>query len=126
MSIYFSVSTSLGNQVIPRWVYRNFRVFISHKFTSLDIIRLEVADVEIILGMDWLHSLYASIDCGTRIFIFQYPIEPFLEWKSSISIPQGRFISYLKDTEKNYKGYVYHIVCFKHSCFETLTLEQSH
>ncbi|KAF3633980.1 hypothetical protein FXO38_14860 [Capsicum annuum] len=33
---------------------------------SSNLIELDMVDFDIILGMDWLHSCYASIDCRTR------------------------------------------------------------
>ena len=34
---------------------------------------------DVILGMDWLHSCYASFDCRTRIVSFQFLDEAYLE-----------------------------------------------
>ena len=35
-----------------------------------DSIKLDVEDIEVVLGMDWLHVCYASIDCITRVVKF--------------------------------------------------------
>ena len=51
-----------------------------------------MVDFDVILGMDWLHSCYASVDCIVR---FQFPDEPILEWKGSSLVPMGQFTSYL-------------------------------
>ena len=82
-----------------------------------------MVDFDVILGMDRLHSCYASVKCRTRIVHFQFPNEPILEWKGSSIAPTGRFISYLKDKKMIYKGYLYHLVWFKDSSSETPTLE---
>ncbi|KAH0729478.1 hypothetical protein KY289_000666 [Solanum tuberosum] len=63
----FSVSTPVSDPVIARWVYRNCPITVSHKVTSADLVELEIVDFDVILGMDWLHSCYASVDCTTRI-----------------------------------------------------------
>ena len=75
----FSVSTPVGDLVIARRVYRNCPVTVFQKVTSADLAELEMVDFDVILGMDWLHSCYASVDCRTRIVRFQFPNEPILE-----------------------------------------------
>ena len=49
--------------------------------TSADLVELERVDFDINLGMDSLHSCYASIDCRTRIIWILFPNEQTLEWK---------------------------------------------
>ncbi|KAH0671258.1 hypothetical protein KY285_025475 [Solanum tuberosum] len=119
----FSVSTLVGDPVIARGVYRNCPVTVSQKVTSADLVELEMVDFDIILGMDWLHSCYASVDCRTRIVRFQFPDELIVEWKGSSLAPMGRFISYLKARKMISKGYLYHVVRVKDSSCESPTLE---
>uniref|UniRef100_M1DUB4 Gag-pol polyprotein n=1 Tax=Solanum tuberosum TaxID=4113 RepID=M1DUB4_SOLTU len=104
----FSVSTRVGDLVIARQVYINCSVTVSLKVSSPNVVELEMIDFDIILGMDLLHSCYASIDCRTRIVHFQFPDEPILEWKGSSLAPMGRFISYLKDRKMISESYLYH------------------
>ena len=66
----FSVSTPVGDPVIARRVYRNCPVTVSQKVTSANLVELEMVDFDVILGMDWLHSQYASVDYRTRIVHF--------------------------------------------------------
>ena len=49
----------------------------------MDFVELDMVDFEIILGMDWLHVCFASIDCRTRVVMFNIPNEPNLEWKGA-------------------------------------------
>ena len=52
-----------------------------------------MVDFDIILGMDWLHAYYASIDYRTRRVRFQLPNEPFLEWEShDVVVRVGSFL----------------------------------
>ncbi|WMV45510.1 hypothetical protein MTR67_038895, partial [Solanum verrucosum] len=119
----FLVSTPIVDPVIARRVYKNCIVTVSQKVNSADLVDLEMVDFDIILGMDWLHSYYASIDCRTRIVRFQFPDEPILERKGSSLAPMGRFISYLKARKIISRGYLYHIVRVKDSSSETPTVE---
>ena len=82
-----------------------------------------MVDFDVILGMDRLHSCYASVKCRTRIVHFQFPNEPILEWKGSSLALIGRFISYLKAKKMISKGYLYHLVRVKDSRLEISTLE---
>jgi len=82
-----------------------------------------MVDFNVILGMNSLHSCYASVDCRTRIVRFQFPYKPILEWKGSSLAPMDRFISYLKAKKMIFKGYLYHLVRVKDSSLETPTLE---
>ena len=66
----FLVSTPVGKTIIARWVYRNCPVMISQKSTSADLVELEMTDFDIILGMDWLYSIYTTIDCRNMIVQF--------------------------------------------------------
>ncbi|KAH0706733.1 hypothetical protein KY289_011809 [Solanum tuberosum] len=77
-----------------------------------------VTDFDVILGMDWLHVYYASVDCRTRVVKYQFPNEPVLERKSSSAVPKGLFISYLKAMKLVSKGCVYHLVRVNDSSVE--------
>ncbi|KAH0784217.1 hypothetical protein KY290_003815 [Solanum tuberosum] len=85
----FSVSTLVDDPVIARRVFRNCPVIVSHKVTVADLVELQMVDFDVILGMDWLHSCYASVDCRTRIVHFQFPNKLILEWKGSSLAPMG-------------------------------------
>ena len=59
-----------------------------------------MVDFDLILGMDWLHVCFASIDCRTRVVMFKFPNEPVLE----------SIISSLKACRMISKECLYHII----------------
>ena len=66
----FLVSTPVGEPVVAKQVYKKFPINVLHRVMFADLIELDMVDFDIILGMDWLHSCYASIDCRTRVVKF--------------------------------------------------------
>ncbi|KAH0654435.1 hypothetical protein KY290_032963 [Solanum tuberosum] len=100
----FCVSTPVGESILAERVYRDCVISINHKNTMADLIELDMIDFDVIQGMDWLHACYASIDCRFRVVRFQIPNELVIKWTSSSSVPNGRFISYLKAMKLVSKG----------------------
>ena len=66
----FSVSTHVGESILADRVYRDCTISINHKSTMADLVELDMVDFDVILGMDWLHACYASINCRTQIVKF--------------------------------------------------------
>ncbi|XP_070008147.1 uncharacterized protein [Nicotiana sylvestris] len=69
-----------------------------------------MVDFDVIMGMDWLVSCYANVDCHMKMDRFQFPGEPINEGEGNIATPKCRFISYLKARKMISKGYIYHLV----------------
>uniref|UniRef100_M1DAF1 Gag-pol polyprotein n=1 Tax=Solanum tuberosum TaxID=4113 RepID=M1DAF1_SOLTU len=79
-----SMSTPIGDSVMPKRVYRKCPTSLFYRFTLIDLVELDMLDFDVILGMDWWYLCYTSIDCRTRVVKFQFPNEPILEWKGEI------------------------------------------
>nr|XP_016440544.1 PREDICTED: uncharacterized protein LOC107766303 [Nicotiana tabacum] len=88
-----------------------------------DLVELEMVDFDVIMGMDWLKSCYATVGCRTKIVSFEFPGEPVLEWKGDVVTPRSRFISYLKAIKMISKGYIYHLVRVKDADAQIPTLQ---
>lgn len=65
------VSTPLHEFILKENVNRDCSIFIICKSTMTDLVKLDMLDIDVILGMDWLHACYASIDCRTQFFKLQ-------------------------------------------------------
>ena len=63
-----------------------------------DLVELDMVYFDFILGIDWLHACYASIDCKTQVVKFQVPNDLAIDWSSSSAVTKGCFIFYLKES----------------------------
>ena len=50
-----------------------------NRVICVELVELDMVDFDIILGMDWFHACFSSIDCRTRVVKFNFPNEPILE-----------------------------------------------
>ena len=67
-------------------------------------------EINIILGMDWIHKCYATIDYRNWAVRFQFLNELELEQEGSSSIPTGQIVSNLKANKMLSKEYLYNLV----------------
>ncbi|WMV19660.1 hypothetical protein MTR67_013045 [Solanum verrucosum] len=65
---------------------------------------------DVIMGMDWLSSCYANVECWTKIVKFHFPGEAVREWKGDTATPKSRFIFNLKARKMITRGFIYHLV----------------
>ncbi|KAH0681196.1 hypothetical protein KY284_022281 [Solanum tuberosum] len=119
----FEVSTPIGESIIARRVYRNCIVTVCDRDTLADLVELEMVDFDVIMGMDWLASCYATVDCRTKTLHFHFPKEAVFEWKGNIGTPRGKFISHFKAKKMMSKGYICHLVRVRNLDAEPPTLQ---
>ncbi|XP_070010152.1 uncharacterized protein [Nicotiana sylvestris] len=92
----FLVSTPVGESITVAGVYKGCVVTIQGRDTLSDLIELGMVEFDLIMGMDWLYSCVAKLDCRTRTIRLEFTNEPITEWKGDNVVHRGRFISYLK------------------------------
>ena len=68
----FEVSTPISESIIARRVYCNCIVTVCDRDTLDDLFDLDVVDFAVIIGMDWLDSCYAMVDCQSKIVHFSF------------------------------------------------------
>ena len=59
----FLVSTPKRDIIRAKILYRDFPITVLNIVTYADLIELTMIDFDIVLGMDWLHKCYDTIDC---------------------------------------------------------------
>nr|XP_016513847.1 PREDICTED: uncharacterized protein LOC107830732 [Nicotiana tabacum] len=77
------VATPVGDSVVARRVFRGCTVVIGDRSTTADLIKLEMVDLDVPLGIDWFSSCYANVD-------YELPsLTPEREIEFPINIVQG-------------------------------------
>ena len=90
------VSTPVGDVVLVEEVYKDCVLKIEDKELILDLIPLTIHDFDLILGMNWLSSYHASIDCFKKEVIFRMPIETEFKFYGERDIVPTCLISAMK------------------------------
>lgn len=111
----FSISTPVGISNISKNIYSGYVVSVGSKQTLVDLFELDMVDFNIILGIDWLDSCYASLDCLINKVILRFPSEPIIEWEGCSLAARGRFIYYLRARRLISKRCFYHLFWVKDS-----------
>ena len=63
----FEVATPVGDFVLAELVYKDCLVVICNRCTRADLIELAMTEFDVIMGMDWLASCYANVDCRGKV-----------------------------------------------------------
>ncbi|XP_070036114.1 uncharacterized protein [Nicotiana tomentosiformis] len=90
------VSIPVGDSIVVDRVYRSCVVTIGSLETRVDLLHLDMVDIDVILGMDWLSPYHAILDCHAKTVTLALPGLPRLEWKGTPGHSTSRFISYVK------------------------------
>nr|CAN77636.1 hypothetical protein VITISV_013880 [Vitis vinifera] len=74
-SMYFDlvVATPMGVSVMTSKMLRDCLVMIGYREMPVDLVLLDLQDFDVILGMNWLTSYHASINCFGKMVIFSIP-----------------------------------------------------
>ena len=59
--------------MVAKRIYRNCIVNVCDPDTLADLTELEMVYFDIIIGIDWLASCYATIDCRAKKVHFHFP-----------------------------------------------------
>ncbi|XP_070031672.1 uncharacterized protein [Nicotiana tomentosiformis] len=70
------VATPVGESLLAEYVYRACQIRVEGRDTLVDLIVLDMIDFDMLMGIDWLSSCYAIVDCHAKIVKFEIPNEP--------------------------------------------------
>ncbi|XP_070040635.1 uncharacterized protein [Nicotiana tomentosiformis] len=100
----FLVDTPVGESLLDEYVYRACQIRVKGRDTLADLIILDMIDFDMLMGMNWLSSCYAIVDCHAMIVNFEIPNEPSFVLKGS-QVPEiCKVVSFIKAQRLLKKG----------------------
>jgi hypothetical protein len=108
-----SIAIPTGESVAVYTVYRGCLIQLGDREMIADLIPMGIQDFDVILGMDWLSSYFATVDCHRKEVTFRIPDEPEFKWCGDQKSVPFNFISYLKASKllrKGCEGYIAYVV----------------
>lgn len=84
-------------------------VLVEGRELFIDLVLLDVIDVDVILGMDWLTQHYATLDCREKEVIFRISSDEEFRFKNNKSLMPQNLISAIttrKMLRRGCKGYL--------------------
>ncbi|WRX24135.1 hypothetical protein QQP08_016622 [Theobroma cacao] len=107
------VHTSLGERLVRNTYYRGYSIKVGEEEFMGDLIPLEIRDFDLILGMDWLSTHRAKVDCFKKEMLLQS-----LEGAEVVFTGERRVLPYcvisdlkaLKLVRKGSPAYLAHVI----------------
>ena len=75
----YQLKPHLGEIPITFTIYKSCLVQINNLTLPVDLISLEMREFDVILGIDWLTTHHAKIDCFHKIISFHIPNQPVMQ-----------------------------------------------
>ncbi|KAM1185400.1 hypothetical protein ACFX2G_015015 [Malus domestica] len=94
-------------------VYPGCPVMVEDVVMPANLILLDIVNFDVILGIDWLHYIYAKIDCYGKAVTFHHPGLPEVTFVGEPSGVRHGVISCMKAKRllsKGCQGYLAHMV----------------
>ncbi|XP_077242573.1 uncharacterized protein LOC143883096 [Tasmannia lanceolata] len=73
LDVELCVDTPVGGSLITDRVFKSCVVKIGDRELPTELVVLEMRDFDVILGMDWLATNHANLDCHSNLVTFQMP-----------------------------------------------------
>ena len=97
-------ATPLGESVVVNQILRDYCVMIGYKEMTVELVLLGLQDFDVILGMDWLVSYHASVDCFRKQVTFNISGQPEFSFEGKHVDRPMRMISALRANSLFRKG----------------------
>ena len=107
------VATPLGDFVVVNKILRDCCVMIGYREMTVDLVLLDLQDFDVILGMDWLASYHASVDCFGKRVTFSIRGQPDFSFEGKHVDKPLRMISALRASsllKKGCQGFLAYVV----------------
>ena len=75
------VSRPLGRNIRTDRVYKDCPIVVCGKTMCAGLVELPMHNVHVIVGMKWLHSFYACMDCCNRVVRYHFSNKKELVWE---------------------------------------------
>ena len=75
---------------------KNCQLCVSNNTMDVTLIVLDMANFDVILGMEWLAKNHASIDCFDKEVVFRLPGQPSFKFKGTRVGTVSKIVSTLK------------------------------
>ncbi|GKV51438.1 hypothetical protein SLEP1_g58096 [Rubroshorea leprosula] len=75
------VNTPSKEVLTSKTIYRSCRVMVEGRVLLADFILLGIVEFDVILGMDWLSTHYAMVDCYEKVVTFSAPNQPVIRFE---------------------------------------------
>ncbi|RVX02251.1 hypothetical protein CK203_028319 [Vitis vinifera] len=113
MNFDLFVANPLGDSVVVNKIISDCYVTIGYREMTVDLVLLDLQDFDVILGMDWLASYHASVDCFGKRVTFSIPGQPDFSFEGKHVDKPLRVISALRASyllKKGYQGFLAYVV----------------
>ncbi|XP_070054166.1 uncharacterized protein [Nicotiana tomentosiformis] len=111
--------------VVVHRVYRSCIVTFYGYETRADLLLLDMIDFKVILGMDWLSSYHATLDCHAKSVTLAMLEVPRLEWRGSSIITSNWAISFPKARHMVKQGCLAYLAFVRDIALETPMIDSA-
>ncbi|XP_070022531.1 uncharacterized protein [Nicotiana sylvestris] len=119
----FLVATLVGESLLAEYVYHACQIWVEGRDTLADLIVLDMIDFDMLMGMDWLYSCYAIVDCHAKIVKFEIPNEPSFILRGSQVLETCKIVSFMKAQRLLKKGCLCLLAIVNDTRKETVSIE---